>query len=146
MLFVTEVVRDGGIDPWRRRAGSRITAARDAYADGRLARTETAALVVALLDLPVRDTCARLVAADPDPPWLALWLHLVRHALPPYRTEPLFLLAWTAWHLGDRFLAGTAVAEARRQEPAHRAAALLAQVLAVGLDADALAPSMRRRA
>ena len=143
VLFVREVVRDGGIVPWRERAASRLTAARDAYAQGRLARTETAALVVALVDRSVRDVAARLVADAPDPTWADLWLHLARHALPPFQAEPLFLLGWTAWRLGDRPLAAHAVAEARRQDPAHRPAALLAALIATG--ADPLSPVHVRR-
>lgn len=144
VLFVREVVRDGGVTPWRRRTESRIRAARDAYALGRLAWTETATLVVALVDVPLRDVCARLVEDDPHPAWVDLWLHLARHALPPFRTEPLFLLGWTAWHLGDAHLATAAVVEARRQEPAHRPAALLARLLAGGVGPGGRASAARR--
>lgn len=145
VLFVGEVVRDGGIIPWRRRTEHRITAARDSYALGRLAWTETAALVVALIDVPLRDVCARLVEDDPDPAWLDLWLHLARHAVPPFRTEPLFLLGWTAWHLGDMPLAAAAVVEARRQEPAHRPSALLARLLARAINPSNRTPAAHRQ-
>jgi hypothetical protein len=145
ILFVREVVRDGGIAPWRHRAANRLKAARDAHVEGKLARTETAALVVALVDRSVRDVAARLADEDPDPAWADLWLHLARHALPPFRAEPLFLLGWTAWRLGDRPLAAHAVAEARRQDPAHRPAALLAALLVAGADREGRAPAEHRR-
>lgn len=145
VLFVREVVRDGGIGPWRQRAAARLEAARDGYAAGKLARTEAAALVVALVDRTARDVAARLVAEDPDPAWADLWLHLARHALPPFRAEPLFLLGWTAWNLGDRPLAVHVIAEVRRQEPAHRPAALLAALLAAGGDPADRAPAEHRR-
>lgn len=145
VLFVQEVVRDGGVALWRRRTDGRIRAARDAYALGRLAWTETATLVVALVDVPLRDVCARLVEDDPHPAWVDLWLHLARHAPTPFRTEPLFLLAWTAWHLGDVPLATAAVVEARRQDPAHRPAALLARLVALGIGPGGRGPAAHRR-
>lgn len=130
VLFVRRVAQDGGMAAWRREAERRVRVARDACVQGRLARTETAALVVALVDVPLRDACAWLVADDPDPAWAALWLHLVRHAPPPFRSEPLFLLGWTAWRLGDLPVATVAVAEAHREDPGHRAAELLTRLLA----------------
>lgn len=142
VLFVRRVTQDGGMDSWRHEAERRIRTARDACAQGRLARTETAALVVALVDVPLRDACAWLVADDPDPAWAALWLHLVRHAPPPFRSEPLFLLGWTAWRLGDLPVATVAVTEAHREDPGHRAAALLARLLAGAGDRH---PVARRR-
>jgi hypothetical protein len=140
VLFVRQVVQDGGIASWRRQVQARVRAARDACVEGRVASTETAALVVALVDVPVRDACAWLVADEPDRSWVTLWLHLVRHAPPPFRAEPLFLLGWTAWRLGDLPLAAAAVAEARREEPGHRASVLLAQLLAADHP-----PAVRRR-
>lgn len=143
VLFVGEVVRDGGIGPWRRRTEQRVRAAREAYAHGRLAWTTTAGLAVALIDVPLRDVCARLVEDDPDPAWADLWLHLARHAPQPFRTEPLFLLGWTAWHLDDVPLAAAAVTEARRQEPAHRPSVLLACLLAGGVGPGGRTPLQR---
>jgi len=127
--FVAAVVTDGGIEPWRRRVEGRFRAARDALDRSGVSRAESAALAVALVDGVVRDRCCRLVDADPDRRWLALWRHLADRALPPYRTEPLFLLAWTAWRRGDVPAARAAVGSARVQEPGHRPSVLLTAVL-----------------
>jgi hypothetical protein len=141
--FVRQVVRDGGIAGWRGQVEQRVRRARASCGAGRLARSETAALVVALVDEPVRDLCCHLVDRDPDPAWLPLWLHLARHAPPPYRAEPLFLLAWTAWRLGDPRLARTAVGAARAEDPGHRAAFLLGALLACGLPSSGVSPVPR---
>jgi hypothetical protein len=143
VLFVRQVVRDGGIAGWRRDVEQRVLRARRACAAGRVARTETAALVVALVDEPLRDLCCHLVDRDPDPTWAALWLHLVRHAPTPYRAEPLFLLGWTAWRLGDVPLARTAVGAARAEEPDHQAAVLLSRLLGGGFPAGEIPPAPR---
>ena len=127
--FVTAVVTDGGIEPWRRRIEGRFRTARDALDRSGVSRAESAALAVALADGVLRDRCCRLIDADPDRRWLALWRHLADRALPPYRTEPLFLLAWTAWRRGDVPAARDAVGSARLQEPGHRPSVLLAEVL-----------------
>jgi hypothetical protein len=132
--FVAQVVADGGIGPWRRRVEGRFRSARDALARSGVSRAESAALVVALVDHAVRDRCWRQVDADPDGGWLLLWRHLARRALPPYRTEPLFLLAWTAWRRGDLATARTALGRTRVQDPAHRASALLGRLLSAGID------------
>lgn len=144
VLLVGQVVRDGGMAIWRSQAEERFRVARRTCTRGRIARTEAVALVVALLDLPVRDQCWLLVEEDPDPEWVTLWTHLVRHALPPFRAEPLFLLAWTGWRLGDVPLAARAVEAARVEEPEHRAATMLAGILAGGL-ASAELPSLANR-
>jgi hypothetical protein len=132
--FVAQVVADGGIGPWRRRVEGRFRSARDALARSGVSRAESAALVVALLDRAVRDRCWQQVDADPDHGWLVLWRHLARRALPPYRTEPLFLLAWTAWRRGDLATARVALGCARVQDPAHRASLLLGWLLSTGTD------------
>lgn len=145
--FVADVVADGGIEPWRRRIEGRFRTARDALtasptggagppagAGLGVSLVESAALLVALVDRPVRDGVWRQLDADPDRRWLALWRHLARHALPPYRTEPLFLLAWTAWRSGDPATARLAVDCAREQDPGHRASVLLGRMLSTGTD------------
>lgn len=138
--FVTEVAADGGIGPWRRRVEGRFRAARAALPRSGVSRAESAALVVALLDRAVRDRCWLQVEADPDRGWLLLWRHLARHALPPYRTEPLFLLAWTAWRRGDPATAQVALGCARVQDPAHSATAMLGQLLSAGTDPRSMPP------
>lgn len=138
--FVAEVVRDGGIGPWRTRVGIRFAAARDAVRGGRLSRTETASLVVALSDRPTRDGCWERVERDGPDEWLPLWQHLVRHALPPYRTEALFLLAWSSWRRGSGTLAVTAVDAALAEDPAHRAGAMLATLLRADVPSSSVIP------
>lgn len=145
VLLVGQVVREGGMTTWRGQAEERFRVARRTSARGRIARTEAVALVVALLDLPVRDQCWLLVEEDPDPEWVTLWTHLVQHALPPFRAEPLFLLAWSAWRLGDVSLAVRAVEAARVEEPEHGAAAMLSGILAGGMESAEL-PSLADRA
>ena len=139
--FVAQVAADGGIGPWRRRVEGRFRSARTALALSGVSRAESAALVVALVDGAVRDRCWLQVDADPDRGWLVLWRHLARHALPPYRTEPLFLLAWTAWRCGDPATAGVALGCARVQDPAHAASLMLGRLLSAGTDPRSL-PSL----
>lgn len=133
VLWVAQVARDGGIEPWREQALARVRVARVAAAAGRLARAETAALVVAVLDEQIRDGCCGLVELDPDPGWTGLWRHLAVHAVPPWRAEPHFVLAWAAWLAGDAALARQAVDVVRADEPAHPAARLLDRALATGV-------------
>jgi hypothetical protein len=138
--FVAEVVRDGGIGPWRTRVVSRLCAARDAVRVGRLSRAETASLVVALTDRPTRDRCWELIEQDGADEWLPLWRHLVRHALPPYRVEVLFLLGWSSWRRGSDALARTAVEAVLAEDRAHRAGHLLATLLRANVPSAAITP------
>lgn len=133
--FVAAVVADGGIDPWRRRVEVRFRAARDALDRSGgvgVSRAESAALAVALVDRVVRGRCCQAVVDDPDHRWSPLWRHLADRALPPFRTEALFMLAWTAWCRGDLVAAQTAVGAAQREEPGHPGSILLAAVLRTG--------------
>lgn len=138
--FVEHVVVDGGIGPWRRRAEGRFLLARQAVLELKLGRIDTADLIVALLDRPLRDRCWLLMECDPDSRWSALWSHLAGNALPPYRAEPLFLLAWSAWRCGDPALAGVAARAAVVENPSHRAAGMLLDMLAAGTDPARLPP------
>jgi hypothetical protein len=138
--FVAEVVRDGGIGPWRERVASRLATARDTVRAGRLSRAETASLVVALIDRPTRDRCWERIECDGAEEWLPLWRHLVRQALPPYRVEVLFLLAWSSWRRGSRALALTAVHAVLAEDPAHRAGGMLASLLRAGVPSSSVAP------
>jgi len=131
---VAAVASDGGIGPWRRQVDRRFLVARDALAASRLSRAQTAALVVSLVDPAVRDRCWERVEAGPDQEWLALWRHLARRALPPYRAEPLFLLGWTAWRRGDGITAGVAVEGVLAEDPCHRAGGMLLELLRAGTD------------
>ena len=131
--FVTRVVRDGGIGPWREQVTARFGAARSAVAGSGLSRTDTAGLLVALVDRVVRDRCWLRVEQDRHPDWVGLWRHLAEHAEPPYRAEPLFLLAWSAWRTGDAALARGAVDAVRSADGTHRPAAMLDTMLAARL-------------
>jgi Domain of unknown function (DUF4192) len=134
LRFVARVVADGDIGPWRAAAEPRLRAARESFARyGRLARGVGATLVVALADQPTRDRCWRAIESQPDPGWPDFWLHVSRRALPPYRAEPLFLLAWSAWRLDDVRLARAAAGEALTEDPGHRAAAMLLAMLDAGV-------------
>ncbi len=87
-----------------------------------------------LADQPTRDRCWRIVDSRIDADWPAFWRHLCRRALPPYRTEPLFLLAWSLWRLGDVGLAHAVADDVLRQDPGHRAAAMLLALLRLGVE------------
>jgi hypothetical protein len=145
LRFVARVVADGGIGLWRAEAESRLEAARVSFSrDGRLARSAAADLVVALADQQTRDRCWRAVESQPDPAWPAFWLHLSHRALPPYRAEPKFLLAWSAWRLDDGRVARAAGGAALMEDPQHRAAAMLLAMLGAGVPPDRL-PSLADR-
>lgn len=138
-LFVSRVAEDGGIDPWRRLTEVRFQHARRRLARaGRLSSGDSAALIVALVDVVMRDRCWLQVESDRDPVWAGFWLYLARRALPPYRAEPLFLLAWSAWRSGDPGLACRAVDAALAEEPGHVAATMLATLMRTGVDPSAL--------
>lgn len=142
LRFVARIVADGGIGPWRAAAESRLATARASFIrQGRLARGVAADLAVALSDQPTRDGCWRVIEAQPDPTWPAFWLRLSGRALPPYRAEPLFLLAWSAWRLDDLRLAKSAAVGALTEDPGHRAAAMLLAMLRAGVRPDRL-PSL----
>lgn len=142
---MSRVVADGGIGPWRRSTEDRfLQARRRLVRSGRLARVDTAALTVALTDVAVRDRCWLQVESDRDPAWTVLWRYLSVRALPPYRAEPLFLLAWSAWRSGDRGLACRAVDGTLVEEPGHAAATMLTTLLGFGVAPSAL-PALSER-
>ncbi|HEX6756331.1 MAG TPA: DUF4192 family protein [Mycobacteriales bacterium] len=138
--FVADVVRTGGIGPWREQVGRRFEAAQAAAGARRLSRAETASLVVALIDRPTRDRCWLRVEHDGPASWLPLWHHLVRHALPPFRGEALFLLGWSCWRHGRDTLATAAVDALLAEEPAHRAGGMLAILLGAGVPSSSVIP------
>jgi hypothetical protein len=141
VLFTTRVAQDGGIGPWRRLTEARFLTARQAFGrGGRLSRSDTAALVVALIDRSMRDRCWVQVESNHDLDWIDFWLYLAHRAFPPYRAEPLFLLAWSAWRLGEPELARSAVDAALVEEPGHHAAAMLKALLRNGVDPGLLPP------
>jgi len=143
--FVARVAGAGGIAAWRADMAGAFAAARPAPP---ASRARSAGLVVALLDGVVRDRCWLAVEqGDPVdlPGWTDLWRHLARHALRPYRAEPLFLLAWTLWRSGDRVTAGLVTAMVGREDPTHRAGGMLAEVVRLRLDPARVSPLCGRR-
>jgi hypothetical protein len=155
--FVETVVAAGGTEAWRTAMGGRIQHIADRMlgADGGpgsalLTDEESAEILVALSDAPIRDACWRRVERGRSGDHLALWSQLVRRALPPYDAAPLFLLAWVAWRRGDGALARIAAERALLSDADYRAAQLLLDVLNSGIDPRRL-PSLtcgrrRRRA
>ena len=142
---MSRVAEDGGIGPWRRSTEQRFLQARRRLAhSGRLARVETAALTVALADVVLRDRCWLQVESDRDPAWPVFWRYLSVRALPPYRAEPLFLLAWSAWRSGERGVACRAVDATLVEEPGHVAATMLTTLLGLGVAPSAL-PALSER-
>jgi hypothetical protein len=145
LQFVARVVADGGIGRWRALADHRFRIGLTTFArHGRLSRRVAAGLAVALTDQPIRDRCWRMVESRTDTHWPAFWLYLSRRALPPYRAEPLFLLAWSAWRSREFELARSAVDAALVEEPGHRAVAMLKALLRNGVD-PGLLPSLSDR-
>lgn len=142
---MARVAEDGGIGPWRRLTEERFVHARGRLArSGRLSRVDTAALTVALADVVMRDRCWLQVESDRDPAWTGFWRYLSVRALPPYRAELLFLLAWSAWRSGDRGLARRAADAALVEEPGHVAATMLTTLLRFGVAPTAL-PALSER-
>jgi Domain of unknown function (DUF4192) len=140
--FVARVVADGGIQPWRSQIERRFWTAHATFSRrGRLSRGVAAGLLVALADPVTRDHCWRAVEAEPGAGWPAFWLQLSRRALPPYRSEPLFLLSWSAWRRGDLGLARTAAGAALVEDSGHRGAQLTLAMLGLCVSSDR-APSL----
>ena len=145
LQFVTRVVNDGGIGPWRALTDQRFALAQATFLrQGRLSRAGAAGLVVALADQPIRDRCWLAVESAPAPHWSAFWLYLSRRALPPFRVEPLFLLAWSAWRRGDLRLAVAAADAVVAEDCDHRGGVMLRAMLRDGL-APAQVPSLAER-
>ena len=143
--FVARVVADGGIGSWRVAVDQRLATALDVFSRrGTLSRQAAADLLVALVDKPIRDRCWRLVESRADVDWRAFWMHLSRRTLPPYRAEPLFLLAWSAWRRGDVKFARSAADAALAQGPGHQAAAMLLALLSMQVEPGRL-PSLGGR-
>ena len=63
-----------------------------------------------------------------------LWIDLARRLPHPYDAAPLFLAGWHAYRQGNGALAGIAADLAQTADPGYRAAALLRQTLAYGLN------------
>jgi hypothetical protein len=118
-------------------ARASIAAARSAAArvadGGDLTDEEAARVGGALTDLRVRDTLYALAVGEDSGPAEALWATLARILPPPWRTEALVLLAFSAYARGDGPLAGVSLDAALRGDDGHRMAGMLDQALQSGL-------------
>jgi hypothetical protein len=107
----------------------------DADSDGaeRLDDAEVARFGVALSGYQVRDSLW-LAADEGDIDGRRLWVELGRRLPSPYDAAPLFLMAWCSWRAGNGALAAIAAQRAIDADPAYRAANLLLDALARGVD------------
>jgi hypothetical protein len=139
--FVETVATAGGTEAWRAAMRGRIHRIADRVlgADARAVSTlltdeESAEILVALCDVPIRDACWLRAERGRSGDHLTLWNHLLRRALPPYDAAPLFLLGWVAWRRGDGALARIAAERALLSDVDYRAARLLLDILNSGVD------------
>lgn len=102
----------------------------DRYTDppGRVDLEESAALIVALHDVLVRDEVATWALRDRDA-LLSLLTDLARHAVPPYDAPVCTLLAWVAYAEGNGGLANVALERVLASTPDYSMAQLLRQAL-----------------
>jgi hypothetical protein len=111
-----------------------VRAAASRVADGDvLVDDEIARLGAALTDVLVRDTLFALAVGEGAPAAESLWAVLARRLPEPWRTEPLVLLAFSAYARGDGPLAGVSLHEALRCDPTHRMADMLDRALQAGM-------------
>ncbi|MFC0042109.1 DUF4192 domain-containing protein [Actinomadura rayongensis] len=93
---------------------------------------ETAWLGLLLTSLPVRDEAwehANNTPAD----HLQLWRNTTRRVAPHYAAAPASLLAYTAYLIGDGALANLALDRALTAAPSYSMAALLREIIALGI-------------
>ena len=114
-----------------------------------LSPEDMADLLVALVDVRVRDDCWRALDDGGLVGGFQLCRRLVDQAVPPYDVPALFLLGWAAWRRRDSVLARAAAARALTVDPAYDAARLLLVALDHGVDPSTLPsvalPRRRRR-
>ncbi|MGX6604679.1 DUF4192 domain-containing protein [Micromonosporaceae bacterium Da 78-11] len=131
--LVADDLRADRFGRWVRRAGR--TAVRDAerrYRSGRtLTDDEIAWLGVLLLDTVVNEYA--LERSGPQEWRLQLWTDVLRRVEPACVPTAACLLSYSAWRSGQGALARVAVDRALGQEPQHRLAVLLDDVLALGI-------------
>jgi hypothetical protein len=139
--FVDTVATAGGISAWREamrgllaRAGERVLAGDGAPDTHVLSDEESAEILVALSDVPIRDACWLRAERGRSGDNLALWSQLARRAVPPYDAAPLFLLGWAAWRRGDGALARIAAQRALASDAGYGAAQLLLDAMDSGVD------------
>jgi hypothetical protein len=121
-----------------RRAGRlAVREAEKRYRSGRaLTDDEVAWLGILLLEPDVHEYTLGRIG---DEEWrLALWTDVLRRVEPIYVPAAGCVLSYLAWRAGQGALARVAVDRALRVEPQHRMAALLDEVLAMGIGPHAL--------
>lgn len=95
--------------------------------------SELVAVVCALTDPRVRDTLYALAVGDGAAEAESLWALMARTLPPRWRPDALTLLAFSAYARGDGPLAGIALEDALREDPAHRMAVMLDSALQSGM-------------
>lgn len=94
---------------------------------------ETGRLVVALIDIDVRDVAWASMSRDNAEAHVELWREVVRHAPEELSAAPAALLGFAAWLAGDGALAWCAVDRCRRADPDYRLAELVADALTLAV-------------
>lgn len=97
------------------------------------ADAELVTVVCALNDPRVRDTLYALAVGDGAAEAESLWALMARVLPARWRADVLALLAFSAYARGDGPLAGIALEEALRDDPAHRMAAMMDSALQSGM-------------
>lgn len=113
-----------------------LAAARGLPAGPTLGDVDLTRLGWALTDPRVRDTLYALAVGRDAGHAESLWAVLARTLPPPWRTEALVLLAFSAYTRGDGPLAGVSLDAALRIDPGHRMAIMLDQALQSGMRPD----------
>ncbi|WP_035303116.1 DUF4192 domain-containing protein [Actinokineospora inagensis] len=94
-------------------------------ADPELTEDDVVGLAVALVDPAVREACLEIPLTARDRGAARLWTRLARVLPGPWRAEPAFHVAMSAYLQGDGVFARVALGVALEAEPEHRLAALL---------------------
>jgi len=125
---------DGELAGWERSAVRALFAAQQAAMGGRMPTDGAAARFgVALRSHAVRDE-VWLAVDDGRLEGNELWINLARRLPHPYDAALLFLAGWHAYRQGSGAMAGIAADLATVADPGYRAAALLHQTLAGGIN------------
>jgi Domain of unknown function (DUF4192) len=136
--IMAEAAEQGSRNPLRRVVDEGRRAVREAirvYQSGeRITDDDQMAwLLVALVNLPVRDDAWARMDPDGREAHLTLWADLTRRATGPWLPAPACLLAFTAWQSGDGTLANIALARALEADPTYSMALLLRDILDAGV-------------
>ena len=127
--------QDAALPAWEGSAVRALFAAQRTAQDGRMPTDDTVARFgVALRSYAVRDA-VWLAVDDGRLAGMQLWVNLARRLPHPYDAAPLFLTGWHAYRQqGNCALAGIAADLAITADPGYRAAGLLCEALACGVD------------